>query len=90
MTEDYHVSSAVIYCAVDKIKQTISAISEYEGAEVHGFNPEGKIVISIEGHGRRGVVETLEHIAKIDTVISCNLVYHQYDNETQNQENAET
>ncbi len=79
MSDEYHISSAVVLCKPDKIQQVIAQIGKLVGLEVHGFNPEGKIVISIEGDTRHNIVSTLEDIAKLDAVLSSNLVFHQFE-----------
>ncbi|GGA95203.1 chaperone NapD [Agarivorans gilvus] len=79
MSDEYHISSAVVLCKPDKIQQLITQISDFSGVEVHGFNPEGKIVVSIESDKRHNIVSTLEDIAKLDAVLSSNLVFHQFE-----------
>ncbi|WP_427981774.1 chaperone NapD [Agarivorans sp.] len=79
MSDEYHISSAVVLCKPDKIQQVIAQIGEFAGLEVHGFNPEGKIVVSIESNKRHNIVSTLEDIAKLDAVLSSNLVFHQFE-----------
>ncbi|MEE1673149.1 chaperone NapD [Agarivorans aestuarii] len=79
MSEEYHISSAVVLCQPDRIKEVIDQISDLEGLEVHGFNPEGKIVVSIESQTRNNIVTTLEDIGKLEAVLSSNLVFHQFE-----------
>ncbi|WP_220721259.1 chaperone NapD [Agarivorans litoreus] len=79
MNEEYHISSAVVLCQPDRIKEVIDQISDLEGLEVHGFNPEGKIVVSIESQTRNNIVSTLEDIGKLEAVLSSNLVFHQFE-----------
>ncbi|WP_163133666.1 MULTISPECIES: chaperone NapD [Agarivorans] len=79
MNEEYHISSAVVLCQPDRIKEVIDQISDLEGLEVHGFNPEGKIVVSIESQTRNNIVTTLEDIGKLEAVLSSNLVFHQFE-----------
>jgi nitrate reductase NapD len=79
MNEEYHISSAVVLCQPDRIKEVIDQISDLDGLEVHGFNPEGKIVVSIESQTRNNIVTTLEDIGKLEAVLSSNLVFHQFE-----------
>ncbi|UPW20409.1 chaperone NapD [Agarivorans sp. TSD2052] len=79
MNDEYHISSAVVMCQPDRITEVIDQISSLAGLEVHGFNPEGKIVVSIESEMRNNIVTTLEDIGKLEAVLSSNLVFHQFE-----------
>ncbi|WP_026958995.1 chaperone NapD [Aliagarivorans taiwanensis] len=83
--DEFHVSSAVVYCQPPSIQALIEELTAYEGVEVHGFHPEGRLVVTVEGGERSGLVDVIEEINRLPKVLCANLVYHQYESNDHNE-----
>ena len=54
-----------------------AAIAALDGVEVHGANPQGKIVVTLETASEGGIVDRLAAIRDVAGVLSAVLVFHQ-------------
>ena len=79
MSDEFHVSSLVIFTRPNNIESVSGVLESLTGVEVHGANPEGKLVITLESEGRAQIVETVDKIEAITGVISTSLIYHQFE-----------
>jgi len=79
MSEEFHVSSLVVFTGPQNIESVTEALNCLPGVEVHGANPTGKLVVTLESEGRGQIVKTVDKIDALEGVISTSLIYHQFD-----------
>ncbi|MBT1443801.1 chaperone NapD [Shewanella sp. JM162201] len=88
MTQEYHVTSLVVHAAPSQANAIGATIAALPGAEVHAINPQGKLVITLEGSSQRAILDNVETINALNGVLSSSLIYHQ--SELEQQESEET
>ncbi len=77
--DEFHVSGYVIHAQPIQVEAIIAEIDEIEGAEIHGSNEQGKLVLTLETYGEKDIAERIIAINSIPGVINTALVYHQFD-----------
>ena len=70
-----NVSSIVVKTAAEHMESVISRINEIDLCEVHFSDPEGKIVVTIEGRSIQEQMESMKCIQGMPFVSSANLAY---------------
>tara|TARA_B100000315_G_scaffold247540_2_gene276363 strand:+ start:4495 stop:4755 length:261 start_codon:yes stop_codon:yes gene_type:complete len=76
---EFHISGYVVHAQPVQIEPIIAAIDEIEGAEIHGSNEQGKLVMTLETFNETDIAERIIEINSIPGVINTALVYHQID-----------
>lgn len=78
--ENWYVCSLVVQVALNKLEQLKKTLCSEPNLEIHGENKkEGKIVVTIESYFQRELANRIEHISKMDGVITALPVYHGLD-----------
>ena len=77
MPAELHISSLLVHARPASIASARSAIASLDGVEVHGANPQGKIVVTLETASEGGIVDRLAAIRDVAGVLSAVLVFHQ-------------
>ncbi len=77
LRNEVHISSLVVHVPPEHLSTTKSRIEEFEGAEVFGDSPEGKIVVVLETENQGFITDTIDAINNLPNVLSTVLVYHQ-------------
>ncbi|ENY70379.1 NapD protein [Aeromonas diversa CDC 2478-85] len=80
---EYHVSSLLVLTQPAKRHEVAAAVALIEGAEVHAVSDEGKLVVTLEGGRQRQIIEAIDRINAVPSVISAALIYHQFDEQKQ-------
>lgn len=76
---EVHISSLVVHALPEHLETVKSKITAFEGAEIYGDSPEGKIVIVLETRNQGFVTDIIDQINLLPNVLSAVLVYHQID-----------
>ncbi|WP_413789438.1 chaperone NapD [Gallibacterium faecale] len=78
--EEWHVCGVVVQGRPDKLTQISEKLLEVPNTEIHGSDPVlGKLVVVMQSHNQRILLENMENARNIDGVINVSLVYHQQD-----------
>ena len=77
MPAELHISSLLIHARPAAIASARSAIAALDGVEVHGANPQGKIVVTLETRDEDEIVAAMDALQRMTGVVSVALVYHQ-------------
>ncbi len=78
---EVHISGYVVQAQPVQIEAITAAINELAGAEIHGSNEKGKMVLTLETTKEEDIAERIIEINSIPGVINTALVYHQIDEE---------
>ena len=70
-----HIVGVLIQTQPENIPQVRADLSDIAGLEIHAVSPDGRIVVTIEGDGRRSVADALTSLNTIERVLSTCLVY---------------
>ena len=70
-----NVSSIVVKTTVEYLQNVIDNINLLDLCEVHFYDTDGKIVVTIEGESIDEQMEKLKQIQGIPSVYSANLAY---------------
>ena len=70
-----HIAGVLVQARPEHIPQVQTSLGDLAGLEVHAVNPDGRIVVTIVGNGRRAVADTLLSLNAMDGVLSACLVY---------------
>ena len=73
------ISGIVISCRGDRAEAVSARIASFDGVEVHGVLPEGRIVAVVEANTVQGEVDLVSELQEIDDVISVQLAYHNFE-----------
>jgi nitrate reductase NapD len=76
MTGELHISSLVVHARPETLAAVRAAIARLPGAEVHGSNAHGKIVVTLETSSEGDILTRLDEIGRMRGVMSAVLVYH--------------
>lgn len=83
---EVHISSLVVHCDPIHLEVIKAQITEFNGAEIYGDSPQGKIVVVIETENQGFITETIDAINNLPNVLSTVLVYHQIESSSEEAE----
>ena len=74
---ELHISSLLVQCRPERLGAVSAAIEAYPEAEVHGRDPRGKLIVTIETECEAALTARLDAIGRLAGVLTASLVYHQ-------------
>ena len=74
-----HIASLLVQGLPKALERIASKIEALEGAEVHARDPHGKILVTLETDTEAEILNKMEQIQNIESVVSAALVYHEVD-----------
>ncbi len=79
MSRECHISSLVVHSRPERIPAIIERIAGIEGAEIHGGQETGKLIVTLETETENQVVERINAIQLLDGVLAATLVFHHFE-----------
>jgi len=76
-----NISGVLVRSRPENIKAVTARLEDMEGVEVHGANPDGRLVVTVEESGDRTMADTVVRMQDLPGVISASMIYHQYEEE---------
>lgn len=73
------VSGIVVRCLDGCADAVVGRITAFEGVEVHGVLPDGRIVAVVEADTVQGEVDTVSQLHDVKDVITVQLAYHNFE-----------
>ncbi len=77
MSAEIHISSLLVHCLARQLATVTSAIGGLPDAEIHGSDPCGKLIVTLETRGEGALRDRLDAIRCLPGVLTTSLVYHQ-------------
>ena len=74
-----NISSVVVRAFPAEIDVVSRRITDLDGAEVHGANPDGRLVVTVEKPDDRGLADALIELQTLPGVLSASMIYHQFE-----------
>lgn len=81
-----NISGVLVRSLPGNIPAVTARLEALAGVEVHGANPDGRLVVTVEEAGDRAMADTVVRIQDLPGVISVSMIYHQYEDEPDFQE----
>ena len=79
MSRECHISSLVVHGLPERIPSIVRHIGMIAGAQVHGGEAAGKLVVTLETETESQVVERINAIQLLDGVLAATLVFHHFE-----------
>lgn len=76
MSNELHISSLIVHGKIAHKAQITTAINQLPGAEIHAVSEQGKFIVTLETASDSKILDCINHINRIDGVLSTVLVYH--------------
>ncbi|NNG13320.1 MAG: chaperone NapD [Halobacteria archaeon] len=76
-----NISGVLVRARPENINAVTSRLEALTGVEVHGANPDGRLVVTVEESGDRAMADTVVRMQDLPGVISASMIYHQYEEE---------
>lgn len=70
-----HIAGVLVQAHPEHITQVRGRLADVAGLEVHVVSPDGRIVVTVEGEGRKCVADALFSLNTMHDVLSAALVY---------------
>lgn len=74
--DEIHIASLVVHARPERVAELEQAIAAFAGAEVAAADRSGKLVVTLESDGERGIARQLEAIGALPGVLSATIVVH--------------
>ena len=75
MNEELHIAGIVVHVFPESVQQVAASIAGFPGVEIHAASRDGKLVVTLEAPSAREIAARIEHIQRLDAVLSASLVY---------------
>ena len=72
---DLHIASLVIHVHPDALTQVADRVVTFNGVQLHGSHPSGKLVVTLEAPHARDILDCVAQIEQLKGVINASLVY---------------
>lgn len=79
MSAECHISSLVVHTHPERVPGIVAGISAIDGAEIHGGQDTGKLIVTLETDTESQVVERINAIQLLDGVLAATLVFHHFE-----------
>jgi len=73
---ELHITSLVVHALPDCAARIAVTIAGWQGCEVRGSSPDGKLVVVMEAPSGRRIMERVERINALAGVLNSALVFH--------------
>jgi nitrate reductase NapD len=74
-----HISSLVVQVRPEALASARQAIAVLPGAEIHGADASGKLVVVLDTADEAEILNAIAHIHDMPGVITASLIYHEID-----------
>ena len=76
---EVHVCSLVVHAWPERLDAVAEAVAQLPGAELHGRDPVGKLIVTLETDDERDILARMSAIGDIDGVLSTSLVFQHHE-----------
>ena len=83
-----HISGVLVRSRPENVESVTQALEALEGVEVHGANPDGRLVVIVEENSDQGIADKVVHLQDLPGVIAASMIYHQFEDGSENLDEA--
>ena len=76
-----NISGVVVRSYPEHLDGVRASLEKLAGVEVHGANPDGRLVVTVEEESDRALADTVVSMQNLPGVLSASMIYHQYEEE---------
>ena len=76
-----NISGVLVRSYPANINAVRTRLESLAGVEVHGANPDGQLVVTVEDDSERAMADTVVSMQNLPGVLSASMIYHQYEEE---------
>jgi len=76
-----NISGVVIRSYPENLDAVRTRLEKLAGVEVHGANPDGRMVVTVEEESDRAMADAVVSMQNLPGVLSASMIYHQYEAE---------
>lgn len=80
-SRDIHICSLVVHAWPERLDAVAEAVAQLPGAELHGRDPVGKLIVTLETESEGEIIARMSAIGDIQGVLSTSLVYQHHETE---------
>lgn len=77
MDEALHIASLVVLARPELFDAVKANLRLLDGVELHQESAAGKLVVVLEAHHERQILQRIEHINNVPGVLNAALIYHE-------------
>jgi nitrate reductase NapD len=81
-SRDIHVCSLVVHAWPERLDAVAEAVAQLPGAELHGRDPLGKLIVTLETDSEGEILARMGAIGDIEGVLSTSLVYQHHETDS--------
>jgi len=81
-----NISGVLVRSLPGNIPAVTMRLEALAGVEVHGANPDGRLVVTVEESSDRAMADAVVRIMDLPGVLSASMIYHQYEEEPDSEE----
>jgi nitrate reductase NapD len=74
-----NISGVLVRTYPEHIDSVGKALTKMEGVELHGNNPDGRMVVTVEQDDANLMSDVLVGMQTIPGVLSASMIYHQFE-----------
>jgi nitrate reductase NapD len=73
--QDVHIAGIVVYCTPERMESVKAQIALLPTADFHAQSAEGKVVVTLEAHSTKQILDYIDAIRALPDVLNVSLVY---------------
>jgi periplasmic nitrate reductase NapD len=74
-----NISGVLVRAWPENIESVGKILQDFDGVEVHGSNPDGRMVVTVEQSGAGELSDLLARMHDVPGVLSASMIYHQFE-----------
>jgi nitrate reductase NapD len=74
-----NISGVMVRAYPEHIESVGKILQDFDGVEVHGSNPDGRMVVTVEQSGAGELSDLLARMHDVPGVLSASMIYHQFE-----------
>ena len=81
-----NISGVVVRAYPDSLSGVCAQLEQLQGVEVHGANPDGRLVVTVEQDSDNAMADAVVRMQTLPGVLSASLIYHQFEEDPDSEE----
>lgn len=74
-----NISGVLVRSRPENIDAVWQGLEQLAGVEVHGANPDGRLVVTVEEQSDQGMADAVVRLQDLPGVIAASMIYHQFE-----------
>lgn len=74
-----NISGVLVRAKPENIDAVWQRLEQLDGVEVHGANPDGRLVVTVEETSDQAMADAVVRLQDLPGVIAASMIYHEFD-----------